>query len=232
MRWSKYFLIIYNKNTMEISQEQLAQILPGNSYVSQWCDTLNKILPKYNIDTVARAGDFIGQCAHESGNFTQLSENLNYSAQGLANTWPGRFAVKGADGNAVKPYTPTELATSIQRNPELIANNVYADRMGNGSVESGDGWEFRGRGLIQITGRANYTAFGTTINMTPEEVVEYAQTFDGAVQTACWFWTTNNLNQYADTNNIQTMTRRINGGLNGLDDRIAKCNLAQQILGA
>jgi len=217
---------------MAISQEQLAQILPGNPNLDHWCQALNKILPDYDINTPQREAAFLSQCAHESGNFTQLSENLNYSAQGLANTWPGRFAVKGADGNAVKPYTPNELATSIQRNPELIANNVYANRMGNGSVESGDGWKFRGRGLIQITGRANYTAFAATVNMTPDQVVEYAETFDGAVQTACWFWNTNNLNQYADVNNIKTITQRINGGLNGLDDRIAKYNLAKQVLGA
>jgi len=217
---------------MAISQEQLAQILPGNPCLDHWCEALNKILPNYDINTPQREAAFLSQCAHESGNFTQLSENLNYSAQGLANTWPGRFAVKGADGNAVKPYTPNELATSIQRNPELIANNVYANRMGNGSVESGDGWKFRGRGLIQLTGLANYTAFAATVNMTPDQVVGYAETFDGAVQTACWFWNTNNLNQYADVNNIKTITQRINGGLNGLDDRIAKYNLAKQVLGA
>jgi putative chitinase len=216
---------------MEITTNQLAQILPGNQYISQWCDSLNKILPNYSINTVAQVGDFIGQCAHESANFTQLNENLNYSAQGLANTWPNRFAVKGSDGNPVKPYVPTSLATSIQRNPEMIANNVYADRMGNGPSSSGDGWLFHGRGLIQITGRANYTAFGLTADMSPDQVVDYVQTFDGAVQTACWFWSTNNLNQYADSNNIETMTRRINGGLNGLDDRKAKCSLAQQVLG-
>lgn len=217
---------------MEITQQQLAQILPGNKNIVDWCDSLNKILPNYSINTVDRAGDFIGQCAHESANFTQLNENLNYSAQGLANTWPNRFAVKGPDGNPTKPYAPTSLATSIQRNPEMIANNVYANRMGNGAPDTGDGWQYHGRGLIQLTGCDNYTAFGSTVDMTPAQVVDYVQTFDGAVQTACWFWSTNNLNQYADTNDIQTMTRRINGGLNGLDDRIAKCNLARQILGA
>lgn len=216
---------------MQITREQVAQIIPRNPYVDQWTDALNKLLPDYGIDTVARVGDFIGQCAHESANFTQLNENLNYSAQGLANTWPNRFAVKGADGKPIKPYAPNELATTIQRNPEQIANNVYADRMGNGNVESGDGWQFRGRGLIQLTGRANYTAFGSTVDMTPEQVVEYVQTCEGAVASACWFWTTNKLNQYADSGDIETMTRRINGGLHGLEDRIAKCKLARQVLG-
>jgi putative chitinase len=217
---------------MEITQDQLQQIIPTNTHVDQWCAALNLILPKYSIDTVARAGDFIGQCAHESANFTQLTENLNYSAQGLANTWPKRFAVLDSAGNPVKPYAPTVLAKRIERNPEIIANNVYANRMGNGGPDSGDGWRYHGRGLIQLTGCANYTAFGLTINMTPAQVVDYAQTFEGAVESACWFWGTNKLNQYADSGDIETMTRRINGGTNGLDDRIAKCNLAQQILGA
>ena len=217
---------------MEITQQQLSQCIGNNPYLDQWCEALNKILPKYNIDTVSRVGDFIGQCAHESANFTQLSENLNYSAQGLANTWPKRFAVLDNAGTPIKPYAPTSLATSIQRNPEIIANNVYANRMGNGEPDTGDGWRYHGRGLIQLTGCDNYTAFGLTVDMTPLQAVEYAQTFDGAVESACWFWNTNNLNQYADSGNIETMTRRINGGLNGLDDRIAKCDFAEKILSA
>jgi putative chitinase len=216
---------------MEITQDQLHKIIPTNSHVDQWCAALNAIVPKYSIDTIARVGDFIGQCAHESANFTQLNENLNYSAQGLANTWPNRFAVLGSDGKPVKPYTPTVLAKRIERNPEIIANNVYADRMGNGGPETGDGWRYHGRGLIQLTGCANYTAFGSTIDMTPEQVVNYVQTYEGAVESACWFWNTNKLNQYADSGDIETMTRRINGGTNGLEDRVAKCKLAQQVLG-
>ena len=217
---------------MLITPQQLKQILPNNTNIDQWCSALNKILPKYSIDSVVRIGDFIGQCAHESGNFTQLNENLNYSAQGLANTWPGRFAVKGTDGKPVKPYVPTSLAASIQRNPEMIANTVYADRLGNGSSASGDGWQFHGRGLIQLTGRANYTAFGATFMMNAEQSIDYLQTVEGAVESACWFWNNNRLNQYADSGDIETMTRRINGGLIGLDDRRAKCKLAQQALGA
>ena len=189
-------------------------------------------LPNYNINTVERVADFIGQCAHESGNFTTLNENLNYSAQGLAGTWPSRFAVLDSSGHPIKPYTPTALAKSIERKPELIANNVYANRLGNGDTDSGDGWKYHGGGLIQLTGKENYANFGATVNMSAEDVVAYAQTFDGAVQTACWFWATHKLNQYADSGDIETMTQRINGGLNGIDDRIAKCNLARQVLGA
>lgn len=204
---------------MPITPEQLSQIIPGNQYVDQWCEALNKILPDYEINTPQREAAFLSQCAHESAGFTALQENLNYRAESLMRVWPKHF--------------PTmEIATQYAHHPEQIANRAYANRMGNGDEASGDGWKFRGRGLIQLTGRANYTAFGTTVNMTPDQVIEYVQTFDGAVQTACWFWKTNNLNQYADVNNIQTITQRINGGLNGLDDRIAKYNLAQQVLGA
>ena len=217
---------------MEITQQQLGQCIGNNPYLDQWVAALNNQLPNYEINTVERVGDFIGQCAHESGNFKTLNENLNYGAQGLANIWPTRFAVKGADGKPQNPYVPTELAQQIQRQPELIANNFYANRLGNGGPDSGDGWKYHGRGLIQLTGHDNYAAFGATVDMSAEDVVAYAQTFDGAVQTACWFWATHNLNQYADSGDIETMTRRINGGLNGIDDRIAKCNLARQVLGA
>ena len=214
------------------TQDQLAQILTGNNNVDQWFDALDNHLPAYEIDSVERVGDFIGQCAHESGNFKTLNENLNYSAQGLANTWPNRFAVLDDSGHPVKPIAPASLAFRIERNPEIIANNVYANRLGNGGPDSGDGWKYHGRGLIQLTGHDNYAAFGATVNMSAEDVVAYAQTFDGAVQTACWFWTTHNLNQYADNGDIETMTRRINGETNGLDDRIAKCAFARQVLGA
>lgn len=214
------------------TQDQLAQILAGNTFVDQWFAALNNQLPNYDINTVERVGDFVGQCAHESGNFKILNENLNYGAQGLANTWPTRFAVKGPDGKPQKPCVPTELAQQIERQPELIANNVYSNRLGNGDTDSGDGWKYHGRGLIQLTGHDNYAAFGATVDMSVDDVVAYAQTFDGAVQTACWFWATHKLNQYADSGDIETMTQRINGGTIGLDDRIAKCAFARQVLGA
>jgi len=204
---------------MDITQEQLGACIGNNPYLNQWCDALNKILPDYEINTPQREAAFLSQCAHESAGFTALQENLNYRAESLMRVWPKHF--------------PTiQIATQYAHHPEQIANRAYANRMGNGNEASGDGWKFRGRGLIQLTGRANYTAFATTANMTPDQVVEYAETFDGAVQTACWFWNTNNLNRYADVNDIKTMTQRINGGLNGLDDRVAKYNLAQQVLGA
>jgi putative chitinase len=203
---------------MQITPEQLAQIIPGNPSVDQWCDALNKLLPKYNIDTPQRAAAFLAQCAHESGSFKFLKENLNYGAPGLMATF--------------KKYFPTqELANDYARQPERIANRVYADRMGNGNEASGDGWRYRGRGLIQLTGRNNYTLFANSIEMPLEGAPEYLETFDGAVEGACWFWNTNKLNQWADAGDIDTMTRRINGGLHGIDDRCARYANALTVLG-
>ena len=221
-----------NTDIMEITQDQLAQIIPGNNNVADWCTALNKELPGYAIDTINRIAAFLAETAHESGNFKVLRENLNYSAQGLANTWPIRFAVKGADGKPQKPYAPTELAQQIQRQPELIANNVYANRLGNGDTASGDGWRFSGKGLIQLTGRANYTAFANTIGMSVNDAADYLVTYDGAVQSACWFWNSRNLNQLADDGNIDRISRIINGGDVGLEDRAARYQQAVQILGA
>ena len=114
---------------------------------------------------------------------------------------------------------------------EAIANRVYANRMGNGPEESGDGFRFCGRGLIQLTGRDNYTWFAASISVSVEEASEYLQTFEGAAQSACWFWETNNLNQWADKGDILTLTKRINGGTIGLDDRIKHYNHALEVFG-
>lgn len=204
---------------MQITQDQLQQLIPKNSHVDQWCDALNTVLPRYQIDTPKRVAAFVAQCGHESAGFTALKENLNYGAPGLMTTF--------------KKYFPTqELANSYARQPERIANRVYADRMGNGNEASGDGWRYCGRGLIQLTGKNNYTAFAASIDMPVEEVPAYLETFEGAVESACWFWNTNKLNQYADSGDLDTMTRRINGGLHGIDDRRARYNNALTVLGA
>ena len=203
---------------MQITPEQLAQLIPDNPFVDQWCEALNKILPNYGIDTPERAAAFIAQCGHESGGFKFLKENLNYRAESLVRTWPKHF--------------PTmEIATQYARQPERIANRAYANRMGNGDEASGDGWRYAGKGLIQLTGRNNYVAFANSIDMPLDEVPAYLETFDGAVHSACWFWNTNKLNQYADSGDIDTMTRRINGGLHGIDDRKARYAQALQVLG-
>jgi putative chitinase len=204
---------------MQITPEQLQQLIPDNPHVDQWCDALNKILPDYGIDTPERVAAFIAQCGHESGSFKFLKENLNYRAESLMRTWPRHF--------------PTiEIANQYARQPERIANRAYANRMGNGPEASGDGWRYAGKGLIQLTGRTNYTLFANAIDMPLEEVPVYLETFDGAVHSACWFWDTNRLNQFADSGDIDTMTRRINGGLHGIDDRRARYAAALEVLEA
>lgn len=203
----------------EFTQQQLAQLIPGNPYVAQWYQALATILPDYDIDTVPRVAAFIAQCAHESANFKFLSENLNYKAESLMRVWPSRF--------------PTiEVARQYAHQPEKIANKVYSNRMGNGDEASGDGWRYLGRGLIQLTGKDNYSNFAMSIDTPLEQIPEYLQTFEGAVQSACWFWETNNLNQWADAGDILTLTKRINGGTIGLDDRMKHYNHALHVLGA
>jgi putative chitinase len=204
---------------MEITREQLAQIIPRNPYIDQWCDALNKLLPDYGIDTPQRVAAFLAQCAHESGGFVFLKENLNYKAASLRKVFP--------------KYFPTdELAQQYANKPQMIANKVYANRMGNGSEDSGDGYRYCGRGLIQLTGRDNYFWFASSLEISPEAASEYMETFEGAAQSACWFWETNNLNQWADKDDILTLTKRINGGTIGLEDRIKHYEHAKHVLGA
>ena len=204
---------------MEITQQQLAQIIPGNPYVDHWCEALNAILPEYEIDTPQRVAAFLAQCAHESGGFKFLRENLNYKAESLVRVWPRLFP---------------DMATArhYEKRPEMIANRAYANRMGNGDEASGDGWRYCGRGLIQLTGRNNYEAFADSIETDLSEITAYLETFEGAVQSACWFWETNKLNQYADKGDMLTMTKRINGGTLGLEDRTRHYSHALHVLGA
>ena len=206
---------------MQITREQLQQIIPRNPYIDQWASALNQLLPDYGIDTPQRVAAFLAQCAHESGNFVFLKENLNYRAASLRKIFPKYFP----DDAIANQYA------SLPNKAEAIANRIYANRMGNGPEESGDGYRYCGRGLIQLTGRNNYEAFADSIESTPEEVSEYLQTFEGAVQSACWFWESNNLNQFADTDDIKTMTRRINGGFIGLEDRIKHYEHARHVFG-
>lgn len=207
---------------MEITREQLSQIIPKNPYIDQWCSALNQLLPDYGIDTPQRVAAFLAQCAHESGNFVFLKENLNYRAASLRKIFP-------------KYFPNDQLAEQYAGRPnkaEAIANRIYASRMGNGPEESGDGFRYCGRGLIQLTGKSNYTNFADSIETPVEEAAAYLETFEGAVQSACWFWETNNLNQYADNNDILTMTKRINGGTIGLEDRMKHYAHALEVFGA
>jgi putative chitinase len=205
-----------------ITKEQLAQLIPGNPYLDQWCNALNEILPDYGIDTPQRVAAFIAQCAHESGNFRALKENLNYRPETLRKLFSKYFPTD----DLARAYA------SMPNKQEAIANRIYASRMGNGDEQSGDGFRYCGRGLIQLTGRDNYTFFAGSLDIPVEEAAEYLQTFEGAVQSACWFWETNNLNQWADKDDILTLTKRINGGTIGLEDRKKHYEHAKHVLGA
>ena len=204
-----------------ITQEQLKQLLPKNPYVSHWHKALEQLFPDYEINTPHRMAAFIAQCAHESAGFTALVQNLNYRWQSLRKVFTKYFP----DDAIAQDYA------SRPNKQEAIANRIYASRMGNGDEASGDGYRFRGRGLIQLTGRHNYTWFAASLEITPEEASEYLTTFEGAAQSACWFWESNKLNQWADKGDILTLTKRINGGTIGLDDRIKHYEHALHVLG-
>lgn len=204
---------------MILTEEQIEHLLEGNKDWEEWVEPLQTLLPKYEINTVSRIAGFIAQCGHESLNFKVLEENLNYSADGLNKIFPKYFVRAGRD------------AQEYHRQPQKIANVVYANRMSNGDTESNDGYFFRGRGVIQLTGRSNYTAFGKTVGMTPEEVVEYLGTKMGALESACWYWDSRNINAACDAGNIEKMTKLVNGGTIGLEDRRHHYKKALRILG-
>jgi len=184
----------------------------------KWLDPLNETFQKYDISTPARQAFFIGQCAHESNNFRVLEENLNYSASRLMAVWPSRFPTL----NAAAPYA---------NNPEKLANKVYGGRADLGNKEDGDGFKFHGRGCIQLTGRDLYErcgeAIGADLINQPQLLVEPHY----AALSAGWFWNKKGLNALADAQDYDTMTKRINGGLIGLDDRKAKIAKAISVLG-
>lgn len=202
----------------ELTLQQLKELIPKNLYVSHWHSVLAQLLPYYEINTPRRIAAFIAQCAHESNNFTALRENLNYRAVTLRKVFP--------------KYFPTdELAQQYANKQSAIANLVYANRMGNGGPETGDGYRYCGRGLIQLTGKDNYSWFAASLEITVEAAAEYLETFEGAAQSACWFWETNNLNILADDGDIVKLTKKINGGTIGLEDRIKHYNHALEVLG-
>lgn len=197
----------------------LANTLAKLKISIDWVEPLEEVFHRYEINTPARQAAFIGQCAHESMNFTRLEENLNYSAEALMKTWPSRF--------------PTmEVAQQYARNPEKIANKVYGGRMGNGTEETGDGWLYHGRGLIQLTGKDNYTLAGDALNMDFIHSPDYVLVPKYAALTAGWYWNKRQLNKEADAKDFTGMTKKINGGTIGLDDRIAHIKHAQEVLTA
>lgn len=196
-----------------VSPEQLKKLHIGE----QWVEPLNETFARFDISTPLRQASFIGQAGHESGNFTKLSEGLSYSAERLMVIWPKRFP-------------NMEIAQKYARNPKALANNVYANRMGNRDEASGDGYRFAGAGLFQLTGHSNFyhagQALGEDFVMQPELV----KTPRFAALTAGWFWDTHKLNKFADIRDFTMMTKKINGGTIGLNDRIKHINHALEVL--
>jgi putative chitinase len=195
-----------------MTNEQLQQL----GIDSKWLKPLEDTFAKYDINTPERQAAFIGQCAHESGNFKTLQENLNYSAEGLMKTWPSRFPTR-------------EIADQYARQPAKIAGKVYNGRLGNNSEE--EAAKYLGRGLIQLTGKENYANCGSGIGV--DLLSDPTLLLDPryAALSAGWFWNKKELNTLADAGNFETMTKRINGGLIGLDDRKAKIAKALSVLG-
>lgn len=197
----------------DFTLETFKKAVPHCKEPEAWFEQFYEILPTYDITTMERVVAFLAQCGHESNSFNVLQENLNYSAEGLTKIF--------------HKYFPTlESAQPYARKPEMIANRVYANRMGNGPEESGDGWRYRGRGIVQITGKDNYTRASMDLleDSTLLENPDFLLDKYYAVHTACWFWAVNNLNTLADAQDMTAMTKRINGGTIGLDDRIAHYN--------
>jgi len=190
----------------EFTKEQVEKIL-HNDNAQDWYDAMKEMFPKYQIITKHRVAGFLAQTAHESANYKTITENLNYSSKALDAIFGKYFKRAGVD------------AQKYHRQPEKIANRIYANRMDNGDTASGDGWRFRGGGILQLTGRYNYTEFGKSVGMSAEEATDYVRTPKGAIESACWFWKTNNINKYCDNDDIVKMTKRINGGTIGLADR-------------
>lgn len=196
-----------------ITVEQLAKLHIG----PQWVDPLNETFERFGLTTVRQQACFIGQCSHECANFTKLEEGLFYSAAGLMKTWPKRFST-------------IEIANQYAKNPKKIANCVYSNRMGNRDETSGDGYRFRGRGCIQTTGSTNYFHAGKALGVDFWANPDLVSTPKYAALTAGYFWQTHKLNAYADAMDYTTLTKRINGGTLGLEDRIAHIKQAYAVL--
>jgi putative chitinase len=202
---------------MTLTKEQIVHILHGNADAAAWADAAMEILPKYEINTPNRIAGFFAQTCHESMNFSALSENLAYRTETLEKLFSKYFSKAGRN------------AADYSKQPEKIANIIYGGRMGN--VQEGDGYRFRGRGVIQLTGRDNYTAFGKSVGMSPEQVIDYVQTKKGALESACWYWASWKINAACDNSDIVLMTKLVNGGTIGLEDRRKHYEQALAVLG-
>jgi len=186
--------------------QQFQAIVGNNPYAEHWVEALEKCWPDYDITTPERQAAFMGECCVESAKFTEIQENLNYRPETLVKQWPSHFP-------------NMDIANQYGHNPEKIANRAYGGRMGNGPEESGDGWRFRGKGLIQLTGRDNYQGFADSVGMNIDDAAAYLETFEGCVQSACYFWESHNLNALADKGAIDQISHIINGGTLGQDER-------------
>jgi len=219
-KYAKYIIrSITMSFTFEFTPEKLAACI-RNPSVGDWYETIVNVLPEYEINNAERVAMWLAQMGHESGDFKSLSENLNYGAKGLMGTWPRYFSTEA-------------VANQYARKPEMIANRAYASRMGNGPEESGEGWKFRGRGIIQITGKSNYTQCSQTLYGDANILLEQPEILceiDGAVRSACWFWNSRNLNSLSDAHDVLGVTKKINGGTHGLDDRTKRWNNNLQTL--
>lgn len=202
-----------------LTKDHVIHILHGNADAAAWADAALEILPKYEINTPNRIAGFFAQTCHESMNFSALSENLAYRAETLEKLFSKYFSKAGRN------------AADYAKQPEKIANVIYANRMGNGDTASGDGFKFRGRGVVQLTGRDNYTAFGKSVGLTADEVIDYVQTKKGALESACWYWNSRNINAACDANDIVKMSKLVNGGTIGLEDRKRHYEQALAVLG-
>lgn len=208
--------------SFDFKPEHTRQMLKGNTAADDWHAALVDILPKWKITSANRVAAFMAQCGHESANFKVLEENLNYGWEGLRKTFP--------------KYFPTDsLAKEYHRQPEKIANRVYDDANRSsklGNISPGDGWKYRGRGIIQLTGKSNYLAFAADVGMTIEQVIEYVQTKKGAIESAAWFWNKRGINTQADAGNIDAVSKLVNGGTIGLNERRAHYQSNMTLLGS
>lgn len=189
----------------------------------RWLPHVQKAMARFSIESERQVAAWLAQTAHESGGYTMLTENLNYRATTMAVCWPKRFAEVGPDGkpkrDAKGALVPNKFALALERKPEAIANVVYASRMGNGPTESGEGWKYRGRGLKQLTGKDNYTRCAKALDLdlvgNPDLLLEP----EGAALSAAWFWSVNKCGALADADDFVGLTKKINGGTIGLEDR-------------
>tara|TARA_R110002074_G_scaffold197482_1_gene364444 strand:- start:784 stop:1644 length:861 start_codon:yes stop_codon:yes gene_type:complete len=206
------------KMKFDFKEEHVSEILHMDD-AGDWYAAMMEMFPSYEITNENRVAGFIAQTAHESANYKVLTENLNYSSKALDAIFGKYFKRAGVD------------AKEYHRQPEKIANRIYANRMDNGDTASGDGWRYRGGGILQLTGKWNYTKFGGAAGMSASAATDYVRTPKGAIESACWFWATNDINHHCDRDDIVSMTKRINGGTIGLADRKKHYIHALEVLG-